>query len=224
MKLNFLNILKGEKSSPEEIAEQIVILENKLGECKDAQKEAKEASKKIRQRKLCGDKVTESEEKAVNKQYEEAVLNLEVIQGSIEELKSKLKDALLKRKDNNQKKAMDMNKALSPHRHDAMVELTKAKAKLLACARAIWGDGARHWLDDGGYITNDHEYQGIYNKELEAVEASLKTPTYHERKQQYDTQTEWLRVFDLDDEFETIIKKCRFKLPGAEGAREKAVV
>lgn len=224
MKLNFLSILKGEKSSPEEIAEQIVILENKVEECRETQKEAKEASKKIRQRKLCGDDVPESEETEVNKRYEEAGLNLEAIQDSVEELKAKLKDALVKRKDDIEKRALDMNKALGSHRHDAMAELTKAKARLLACARAIWGNGARYWLDDGGYATNEPEYQGVYNKELEEAEASLKRPTYHERKQHYDTQTEWLRAFDLEDQFNSVIKKYRLMTTDPKETQEKAVV
>jgi len=224
MRLNFLDILKGEKSSPEEIAEQIVILENKLDECSVTQKEAKEASKKIRQRKLCGDKVTENEEGEVNKRHEEAALNLEAIQDSIQELKTKLKDALLKMKEDNEIKALDTNKALGPHRHDAIVELTKAKARLFACARAIWGSGARYWLDDGGYITNDREYQSTFDKELEDAEAGLKKPTYHERKQQYDTQTEWLRAFDLDNEFESALRKYRLKLSRAKDIKEKVTV
>jgi len=224
MKLNFLSILKGEKSSPDEIAEQIVILENKIEELKETQKETKEASKKIRQRKLCGDKVTESEEKEVSKRYEETVLNLEAIQDSVEELKAKLKDTLLQRKDDTEKKTLDMNKALGLRRHEAMAELTRVKARLLACAKAIWGDGARYWLDDGGYVTNEAEYQGIYNKELEDAEASLKRPTYHERKQHYDTQTEWLRAFDLEDQFNSVIKKYRLMTTDPKETQEKAVV
>ena len=86
MKLNFLNVLKG-KSTPNEIAEQIVALEEKERQCEKEKQDAKERVKEIRSKIMCGEKVDPNVVKQADSALEECGINLDVVVETIAKLK-----------------------------------------------------------------------------------------------------------------------------------------
>ena len=91
MKLNFLNVLKG-KSSPDEIVEQIVALEEKQKQCEKEKQDAKERVKEIRSSVMCGEKVNPNAVREADSALEECNINLDVVSENLERLKENFSD------------------------------------------------------------------------------------------------------------------------------------
>ena len=129
MKLNFLNVLKG-KSTPDEIAEQIVALEEKQKQCEKEKQDAKEKAKEIRSKIMCGEKVNPNAVKEADSMLEECNINLDVVSESLEKLKEKLEEAFIALKDEESQKVIEIRKRLNRERDKEKLDLWKAKGKL----------------------------------------------------------------------------------------------
>ena len=138
MKLNFLNVLKG-KSTPDEIAEQIVALEEKQKICEKEKQDAKERSKEIRSRIMCGEKINPNAVKEADSVLEECNINLDVVSESLEKLKEKLEEAFITLKDEASQKVIEIRRRLNRERDKAKLDLWKAKGKLFGLAFALHG-------------------------------------------------------------------------------------
>ena len=101
MKMNFLNVLN-RKSTSFEIAEQIVLLEVKEKEMQKEKEKRRNDAKELRQKKLCGENVSESQIKEADLKVEDINLTIETIADSIANLKDKLRPALEAEKEGEQ--------------------------------------------------------------------------------------------------------------------------
>src|SRR3989338_4530371 len=93
MKLNFLKVLNNQSNNPEEIAEQIVGLELKQIEYEKQRDLLRTQTKELRQRKLCGEAITNDQIKEADRKAENAGLDLEAVTESLAKLEERLRAA-----------------------------------------------------------------------------------------------------------------------------------
>ena len=212
MKLNFLNVLKG-KSTPDEIAEQIVALEEKQKICEKEKQEAKERAKEIRSRIMCGEKVNPNAVKEADSALEECNINLDVVSESLEKLKEKLEEAFIALKDETAQKVIEIRKRLNRDRDKVKLDLWKAKGKLFGLAFALHGHPAVTKRDLESYpafspSVGTEEYD-IFHAEKDRVIAGLTRPTVADVEQDISDRSHWIKDFDVDDEVKDIMRKYR---------------
>jgi len=149
MKLNFLNILN-KKSTPDEIAEQIVALEKKQRQYQKEHDEAKEKVKEIRSRAICDEKINPDAVKQADKRFDEVKINLEIVDETIEKLKAKLYETLTALQEEESRNIVTERRVLNSKRSKAELELWREKGRLYAMAIAIYGhpETARRRLED----------------------------------------------------------------------------
>ena len=90
MKLNFLKVLNNQNNTPDEIAEQIVGLEQKQIEYEKQLDVLRQQAKELRQKKLCGEVVSDAQINEADRKVENANLDLEAVAESIVKLTDKL--------------------------------------------------------------------------------------------------------------------------------------
>lgn len=212
MKLNFLNVLKG-KSSPDEIAEQIVALEEKLKLCGQEKVEAKEKAKEIRSRVMCGERVNPEAVKLADLALEECNINLDVVTESLAKLKTKLEEALIAKRDEEMKRVIDERNAMNRKKDEAILDLWRAKGKLFGLAYAIYGHPEttrRHLQDHPSFSPSmgTNEYNAFHD-EKEKVIAELRRPTVADVEEDIRCRDHWASYFDLEHEISTLMKKYR---------------
>lgn len=212
MKLNFLNVLKS-KSTPEEIAEQIVALEEKQKLYEQEKAEAKEKAKEIRSRVMCGERVNPDAVKQADLALEECDINLDVVIESLTKLKMKLEEALTAKRDEEAKRIIDDRKQLNIDREKAVLELWRAKGRLFALAFAIYGhpETTRRHLEDfpefsPGLGTDEYKH---FHAEIDKGIAELRRPTIADVEEGIRGRDHWVSHFDLEQEIKTLMKKYR---------------
>ena len=92
--MNFLNILKSKKADPKQVAQEIAILENRLPGLKVELDAAEKDFRRLRQTKLAGQKVDQKEYEKVLLKKDETKADFGIIQETIEELHTKLIEAV----------------------------------------------------------------------------------------------------------------------------------
>lgn len=206
MKLNFLNVLK-QKSTSDEIAGQIVLLEAKQAEV-EAQKDAlRREAKELRQRKLCAEAVSDAQMKEADAKLEDITLTMEAISESLAKLKDKLRDAL-EEESREGREAVQMTHArLIGERKELEEEFARLRGRLLAFAESILGPVAETYMKDGRLFQHDTATQDIYLREADKARAAMKHPTYYEKKRDNDACSQRLTEFDLDREFEAALAR-----------------
>ena len=211
MKLNFLNALNG-KANHEEIAEQIIALEIKQKECEKERNLAKILCKEMRGKTLCGENVSLDIIKNADKGYEEASLNLEIVNEGLEELKNKLSEALQAYCDAESRNLSDARKKLEAERDKVMREFAKAKGRLLGLALTIYGDGERARINlerTGCFSDNSNPFLPELEFEKKRVLSEAKKPTFANLEEDFDRKTNWIRSFNLEQEYNQILAKYR---------------
>lgn len=222
MKLNFLNVLKG-KSSPDEIAEQIVALEEKQKLCEQEKIEAKEKAKEIRSRVMCGERVSPDSVKQADLALEECNINLDVVTESLTKLKAKLEETLIAKRDEEMKRVIEDRRQWGLNREKAVLELWRAKGRLFALAFAIYGhpEGARQHLEEPSEFSpklGTDAYK-IFHDELDKSIAELRRPTIGDIEENIRGRDHWVSHFDLEQEINDLMKKYR---PEPVRSNEKA--
>jgi hypothetical protein len=212
MKLNFLNVLKG-KSTPEEIAEQIVALEEKQKLCEQEKSEAKEKAKEIRSRVMCGERVNPDAVKQADLALDECDINLDVVTESLTKLKTKLEEALTVKRDEEAKRVIEDRKQLNLDRDKAVLELWRAKGKLFALAFAIYGhpETTRRHLEDFPEFSprlGTDEYKH-FHAEIDKGIAELRRPTIADVEEGIRGRDHWVSHFDLEHEVKALMRKYR---------------
>ncbi len=212
MKLNFLHVMN-KKSGPDEIAEQIVALEIKKGQCEKFRDEAKQFCKEMRGKIMCGEQVDSDAVKQADRAYDEAGMDLEIVTESIEELKKKLMVALETYRQDEQKRLVDARRKLEQEREKVMREFAKAKGRLLGLACGIYGrpenaisllEGSRSFT-----FTNADQFHEEFEAERVKAVAELKRPTFADVDEQCRQKDFWLGGFNSDEEYARILKKYR---------------
>jgi len=212
MKLNFLNVLKG-KSTPEEIAEQIVALEEKQKLCEQEKAEAKEKAKEIRSRVMCGERINPEAVKLADLALEECNINLDVVAESLAKLKTKLDESLITKRDEELKRIIEDRNAMNRKKDEAILDLWRAKGKLFGLAYAIYGhpETTRRQLQEYPSFSpslGTDEYNA-FHPEKEKVIAELRRPTIADVEEDIRGRDHWVSHFDLEQEINALMKKYR---------------
>jgi len=212
MKLNFLNVLKG-KSTPDEIAEQIVALEEKQKICEKEKQDAKERSKEIRSRIMCGEKINPNAVKEADSALEECNINLDVVSESLEKLKEKLEGSFIALKDEASQKVIEIRRRLNRERDKAKLDLWKAKGKLFGLAFALHGhpETTRRDLESFPAFSpsvGTEEYD-VFHAEKDRVIDGLNRPTVADVEEEIRGKSNWVSTFDLEKEIRRIMRKQR---------------
>ena len=212
MKLNFLNVLKG-KSTPDEIAEQIVALEEKQEICEKEKQDAKERSKEIRSRIMCGEKINPNAVKEADSALEECNINLDVVSESLEKLKEKLEGSFIALKDEASQKVIEIRRRLNRERDKAKLDLWKAKGKLFGLAFALHGhpETTRRDLESFPAFSpsvGTEEYD-VFHAEKDRVIDGLNRPTVADVEEEIRGKSNWVSTFDLEKEIRRIMRKQR---------------
>jgi hypothetical protein len=214
MKLNFLNVLK-KKSTPDEIAEQIVALEIKKTQCEKARDEAKNACKELRGKAMCDEKINPDDIRAADKAYDEAVLNLEIVTESIEEMHKALDTALLAHRDDESIRLSEKRKKLNDETVNSMKDLARAKGRIVGVAMALFGQdyyAIEHLGQSSNYRYDpDHVDYAEFKDGQDRALAELRHPTLFDVKEECSTIERQLAMFNLDDERKRILKKFQDK-------------
>ncbi len=214
MKLDFLNIMN-RKATPDEVAEQIAALEAKQQECEKARDTAKALCKEVRGKIMCGEKVAPDAARNADKAYDEAVLDLEVVAETIEELKQKLVTAIEANRQDESKRLFDTRARVNDEREKAMRELAKAKGRLMGLAFGIYGHPAvtrRHLEESRSFtFTATDPFYLEFDIEYKKAISDLKHPTFAEIDEDFQRKSNWLSSFNPDEEFARVLKRYRDK-------------
>jgi len=212
MKINFLNVLRG-KSTPEEIAEQIVALEEKQKLCEQEKVEAKEKVKEIRSRVMCGERVIPEVIKQADLALEECDINLDVISESLAKLKAKLEESLVAKRDEEMKRIIEDRSSMNRDKDKAILELWRAKGRLFALAFAIYGhpETTRRHLEEfpefsPGLGTDAHK---VFHAEIDKGVSELRRPTIADVEENIRSRDHWVSHFDLNEEIKSLMKKYK---------------
>ena len=215
MKLNFLNVLN-KKSTPDEIAEQIVALEIKKGQCEKIRDEAKHTCKELRGKMMCGEKVNPEAVKQADKAYEETILDLEIVAESIEELNKKLYAALEAHREEESRQIINDRRRWEGEREKLMREISKIKGRLVGLMTGIYHypEEATRQLESYPSFTfpDTHPYFAEFTAEKDRALAELRRPAPADLDNAIQQKDRWLFTFNLEDEYQGILKKHRSKI------------
>ena len=215
MKLNFLNVLN-KKSAPDEIAEQIVALEVKKAQCEKFRDEAKSACKELRGKTMCGEKVDSDAIKRADKAYEEAVLDLEIVADSLEELNKQLYIALEAQREEESKQIIEDHHKWAAEKDKLMREVIRLKGRLLGLMIGIYhyeSEAIVQLQNPPSFnISNSDPYFAEFTVEKNRSLAELKKPTPADLEDVIHHKDHWLLRFNIEDEYRDILSKYRAKV------------
>lgn len=212
MKLNFLKVLNNQNNTPEEIAEQIVGLEQKQIEYEKQLEALRQQAKELRQKKLCGETISEEQIADADRKVENAGLDLEAVKESIAKLNDKLHktyDAII---ENAHMLTGERAKALEPEQDRLFDELARAKAKVFVISQQLWGYMADVRLRRGHFFDDGPVYEQRFKDEVEKLMANVKEPTYFSKRQDIDRYTSWTANLRINEESERLLNKQRAKM------------
>ena len=212
MKLNFLKVLNNQNNTPEEIAEQIVGLEQKQIEYEKQLESLRQQAKELRQKKLCGEVVSDAQINEADRKVENASLDLEAVTESITKLDGKLRQTYEAIVENGQIVTAQKMKAIEAERDRLMDELARAKAKVLVIAEQLWGSGVMSRLKDSSVFDDDLRTDEMMKEEAEKLRSSVKEPTYYSKYQQAQNYSSWTNNLKIDDEASRLLERQRAKM------------
>jgi hypothetical protein len=212
MKLNFLKVLNTSKTTTDEIAVEIVVLENTRKQCEQELVNLRERAKDLRKRRLCGEAITDADIKDADRKTESTQLDLEAIDESLVKLSEKLVAALQAMKDGGVEESQRQKMLIETERLKALNELAKAKAHLIVAGEIYVGTWAEDLAKSGRLFDYDPETHELYRTEIERLRSQVKHPTYHEKKQSVDQYARWTCEMDVDDEARSLVSKQRQRL------------
>jgi hypothetical protein len=212
MKLNFLKVLNNQNNTPEEIAEQIVALEQKQIEYQKQRDVLRQQTKELRQKKLCGEIVSEPQIADADRRVENANLDLEAVAESIAKLNDKLRKTYEAIIENGQAVAGQKIKAIELEHDRLTEELARAIAKVLVIAEQLWGVGIISRLKDSSVFDDDPKTDQIMKDEADKLRSSVKEPTYYSKFRQAESYSSWTSGININDEMSSILEKHRAKM------------
>lgn len=212
MKLNFLKVLNNQNNTPEEIAEQMVALELKQVEYEKQLDALRQQAKELRQKKLCGEVVSESQINEADRKVENTSLDLEAVTESIARLGDKLRKTYEVIVENGNAVHAQKINAIAPELDRLTEELALAKAKVLVISEQLWGYNAEVKLRRGQFFDDDSKSDGIMKEEAEKLKTSVKEPTYFTKFTEAKNYSNWISSLNIDQESERLLNKQRAKM------------
>ena len=218
MKLNFLNVLN-KKSAPDEIAEQRVALEVKKAQCEKARDKAKGACKELRGKTMCGEMVDSDAIKRADKAYEEAVLDLEIVDDSLEELNKRLYVALEAHREEESKQIIEDGHKWAAEKDKLMREVIRLKGRLVGMMIGIYhyeSEAIVQLQNSPSFnFSNTDPHFAEFTAEKDRALAELKKPTPADLQDAIHHKDHWLLRFNIEDEYRDILSKYRAKVPSS---------
>ena len=208
MKLNFLNVLN-KQSSPDEIAQEIVVLEAKEREATKEHDSLKDAAKELRTRRLCGENVSDDQIKVADRKCESASLDIEAIKEMIGNLTNKLHAGFEEIKIKGLPGSQEKRSALILEHQRVSDEIVKVQARLVVLAETYHGVGADTFGRTGRLFWVSPDAESSYYAELDRCRAQIKHPTYYDRKVEADNYARWISEMSIDDEVRQVLDKYR---------------
>ncbi len=212
MKLNFLKVLTNQNNTPEEIAEQIVALELKQIEYEKQRDLLRAQAKELRQRKLCGDPISDDQVKEADRKAENAILDLEAVAESVAKLTEKLHKTYQAIIDNAHMVTGERAKALEPERDRLFDELVRAKAKVFVISQQLWGYMADVRLRRGQFFDDGPVYEQRMKEEVAKLMVNVKEPTYYSKCQDINHYGSWASNLKIHEESERLLNNQRVKM------------
>jgi len=210
MKLNFMNVLN-KKSTPDEIVEQIVVLEKKQRQYQKEHDEAKEKVKEIRGRAICDEKISPDKVKQADRRLDEAKINLEIVSESIDKLKAKLYETLTSLHEEETRNVVMERRVLNSKRSKSELELWREKGRLFGMAIAIYGhpEIARRRLEEYPSFSPalGSEQHDIYHAAKDRALAEVNKPTVADIEKDIERKENWVRNFDIEEEIAKLTKR-----------------
>ena len=220
MKLNFFNISR-KKSTPDEIAEQIVALEIKQKQCESERDRAKKDCKDIRSRIMCGEKIPPDVVRNMDRAYEDAVLNLEAVTDSLQELEKSLHTAIETFCVDEKVRAGRLEKERSANYEETLRKIIRAKGRLVGLGTAIYQypqeveEQLRSFHSSINPASNDPLY-AEYQSGVEEGMAEVKHPSVAELKNQYEVINFELGAVNTEERIQKLMEKYRALLNAPE--------
>ena len=212
MKLNFFNLLTQKETSSDEIAQEIVLLEKKIAEHKEQEKQFKEEGRSLRARQLCGEAVSADEVRNIKERLDQVEEDLAVFTKSHEKLSTKLIEALKKENKQGLEEWQKDKNALKAEEKTQAVEIMKLKVRVLVLEEMLSESGR-------GLLTTD-EYVRLGNVERRRIVESLPRPTCFDKSVALLGRHSELRDFNEKEAFDRILNQYRKRevQPAAEVA------
>ena len=212
MKLNFLKVLNNQNNTPEEIAEQMVALELKQVEYEKQLDLLRQQAKELRQKKLCGEAITEGQINEADRKVENTNLDLEAVSESITKLEEKLFKTYEAIIENGNAVFGQKINAIMPEFDRLTEELALAKAKVLVIAQQLWGLGGEVKLRRGQFFDDDPQVDRIMKEEVEKLKVSVKEPTYYTKYNEAQNYSSWVSGLNINEESERLLNRQRAKM------------
>ena len=212
MKLNFLKVLNNQNNTPEEIVEQMVALELKQVEYEKQLDVLRQQAKELRQKKLCGEAITEGQIHEADRKVENTNLDLEAVSESIVKLEEKLVKTYEAIVQNGSAVCSQKINAIAPEFDRLTEELAKAKAKVLVIAQQLWGYNAEVKLSRGQFFDADPQADRIMKEEAEKLKSSVKEPTYYTKYNEAQNYSSWVSGLNINEEKERLLNRQRAKM------------
>ena len=230
MKLDYFNVLR-KKSTPDEIAEQIVALEIKQKQCEAQRDKARKVCKEIRGRAMCGEKMPPDVIRNADKDHEDASLDLEIVVDSIADLHKVLDVALEAFCAQERIRDQQIQREINDKQPEIMRMLFRAQGRLIGIATAVYGvpEIAQEMLMRTNTMLslgNESPYLADYSAGLKEGKAQLGHPTIEELRNVSQALSLWLAQWNAEREHEQIVDRHRKKASASESvpqASEEAV-
>lgn len=212
MKLNFFNLLTQKETSSDEIAQEIVLVENKIAEHKEQEKQLKEAGRNLRARQLCGEAISAADMRGVKERLDQVEEDLAVFTESHEKLSAKLDEVLKKENKQGWEQWQKDKNVLKAEEKTQAVEIMKFKARLSVLEGAL--------SDTGRSLLDTNEYVRLGNMERKHVLESLPRPTCFDKYAALLGRHTELKDFNEQEAFDRILNQYRERevQPAAEVA------
>ena len=216
MKLNFVKALKQDVPS-NEIASEIVRLEEKRHELEDAKKKSYEVLKEMRGRELCGESVPAQDMRDAENAFNRAQLDLEVADDSIVKLEEKLRATLVSERDIKEAQAHKAEKELEKEKQRLLKEWARVKGQLYAIGLAIWG----HPVDVRNQLSDSHVFvyengdpcKRAFEYGCTSADAGIGYPTYSDRYHaEVTTPRHAVTWFDVEKEASRLKHESRERI------------
>ena len=139
MKFNFLNLLSKDGGSKEQVAQEIVLLENKIAEAKAEEERLVKESHDLRAKQLCGEAVSASDMRGIKDKLAEVQVDQVVFSDGLDKLTAKLADIIEEQNRQDWEQWRANARVLFEEDRKFMTDLIKFNARV-AVLRDLFGD------------------------------------------------------------------------------------
>ena len=168
---------------------------------------------------MCGERVDSDAIKRADKAYEEAILDLEIVDDSLEELNKRLYIALEAHREEESKQIIEDQHKWAAERDKLMREVIRLKGRLLGMMIGIY-----HYENEAvlqlqhppsfNFSNSDPNF-AEFTAEKDRALAELKKPTPADLQDEIHHKDHWLLRFNIEDEYRDILSKYRAKVPSS---------